>query len=96
MAFTYDFNEQRVYINGEQRIRSEKVKGDFSNWDPSCRLVISNEVTGHKPWKGKIYYAAVFDMPLTKQEIRRSYLSGLRAKMGEGAAVRSKKNPIIH
>lgn len=57
VVVTYDFSEQRVYINGEQRARSKVLKGDFSNWDPSCRLVIGNEVTGRRPWKGKIYLA---------------------------------------
>ena len=79
MVIMYDFSEQRVYINGEQRARSEILKGDFSNWDPSCSLVIGNEVIGDRPLKGKIYYVAVFDRPLTEQEIRQNYLSGLRS-----------------
>ena len=81
VVVTYDFSEQRVYINGEQRARSKVLKGDFSNWDPSCKLVIGNEVTGRRPWKGKIYYAAIFNSPLTKKEIRRNYLSGMRSKV---------------
>ena len=80
VVVTYDFSEQRVYINGEQRARSKVLKGDFSNWDPSCRLVIGNEVTGRRPWKGKIYYAAIFNSPLTKKEIRWNYLSGMWSK----------------
>ncbi len=83
VVMTYDFSEQRVYINGEQKTLSKILKGDFSNWDPTCRLVIGNEVTGHRPWKGKIYYAAIFNSPLTKKEIRRNYLSGMRSKVNE-------------
>ena len=81
MVIIYDLSEQRVYINGEQRARSNVLKGDFSNWDPSCSLVIGNEVTGRRAWKGKIYYVAVFDRPLTEKEIRQNYLSGLRLKI---------------
>ena len=77
VVITYNFFEQKVYINGEQRMRSEILKGDFSNWDPNCKLVIGNEVTGNRPWKGKLYYAAVFNRPLTEKEIRQNYLSGL-------------------
>ena len=76
IVVTYDFSEQRVYINGEQRALSKILKGNFSNWDPSCKLVIGNEVTGNRPWKGKIYYIAIFNRPLTDQEIHRDYLSG--------------------
>lgn len=80
MVITYDFTEQRVYINGEQKAKSNVLKGDFSNWDPSCNLVIGNEVTGNRPWKGKIYYVAIFDRALTEKEIRQNYLSGLKNK----------------
>ena len=47
MAIVYDFLEQTVYIDGEQRAKSDILKGDFSNWDPSCKLVIGNEATGN-------------------------------------------------
>lgn len=81
LVIIYDFLEQRVYVNGEQRARSKILKGSFSNWDPSCHLVIGNEVTGDRPWKGKIYYVAIYDRSLTKKEIRRNYLSGLHSKV---------------
>jgi hypothetical protein len=83
VVITYDFSEQRVYINGEQRTRSKILKGNFSNWDPACRLAIGNEVTGRRPWKGKIYYAAIFNNPLTEKEVRRNYLSGIRSKVNK-------------
>jgi len=81
VVVTYDLSEQRVYINGERRARSDALKGDFSNWDPSCKLVIGNEATGNRPWIGKIYYVAIFDRLLTEREIRQNYLSGLRLKI---------------
>jgi VanZ family protein len=84
VVITYDFSEQKIFINGEQRTRSEILKGDFSNWDPTCRLVIGNEVTGNRPWKGKLYYAAVFNSPLTEREIRQNYLSGLPSQLDPG------------
>jgi hypothetical protein len=94
VVITYDFSEQKVYINGEQRTRSEILKGDFSNWDPACKLVIGNEVTGNRPWKGKLYYAAVFNRPLTENEIRQNYLSGLPSQIDpgkqDGAGVKAK------
>jgi VanZ family protein len=84
IVIIYNFLEQRVYINGEQKVRSKILKGNFSNWDPSCRLVLGNEVTGDRPWKGKIYNVAIYDRPLTKKEIRQNYLSGLRSKVNKG------------
>jgi VanZ family protein len=78
LVIMYDFLEQRVYINGEQRVQSKVLKGNFSNWDPSCRLAIGNETIGNRPWKGKVYYAAIFNRPLTQQEVHQNYLSGPR------------------
>jgi len=83
MVVVYNFSEQRVYINGELKAQSEILKGNFSNWDPSCIIVIGNELTGNRPWKGKIYYVAVFNRPLTEQEIRENYLTGLRFKINK-------------
>lgn len=83
IVITYNFSEERVYINGEQRARNKILKGSFSNWDPSCHLVIGNEVTGDRPWKGKIYYVAIYDRPLAKKEIRQNYLSGLHSNVNK-------------
>ena len=89
MVIIYDFLKQRVYVNDEQRAQSKILKGGFSNWDPSCSLVIGNEVTGDRPWKGKIYYVAIFDRSLTEKEIHQNYLSGLPSKIKNHSA----KNP---
>lgn len=94
IVIVYDFNEERVYINGVQKARSNTLKGNFSNWDTSCKLVIGNEVTGIKPWKGKIYYVAIFNRPLTKQEIRENYLSGVPHKTNTRPPVKLSKGNI--
>ena len=84
LVITYDFSDQKVYINGELRMRSESLKGDFSNWDPACWLVIGNEATGNRPWKGKLFYAAVFNKPLTEKEIRKNFFAGLPSQLHRG------------
>ena len=91
IVIIYNLSEQRVYINGEQKARSNILKGNFSNWDPSCRLVIGNDVTGNRPWKGKIYYVAVYDRALTEQEIRNNYLSEFQSKVNMHPPVLWKK-----
>ena len=87
-------SEQRVYINGELKARSNVVKGDLSNWDPSCRLIIGNEITGDRPWKGKIYYIAIYDRILTEQEIHNNYLSEFQSKVNTRPLVFWKKDSI--
>jgi hypothetical protein len=76
IVVTYDFAVQKVFINGELRMQSENLRGDFSNWDPTCRLVLGNEVTGNRPWRGELYYAAVFDGVISDGDIRTHYKLG--------------------
>jgi len=95
IVIMYDFSEQRVYINGEQKAKSDILKGSFSNWDRSCKLVIGNEVTGNRPWKGKIYYAAVYDRPLREKEIQQNYLSGLHHKKNIESTDFNIKGPVV-
>ena len=92
----YDFVEQRVYINGELKAQSEVLKGDFSNWERICSLVIGNEATGDRPWKGKIYYAAIYARPLTEEEIRQSYLLTPWHKKNTDFPLLLKKNERKH
>jgi hypothetical protein len=96
IVIMYDYSEQRIYINGEQRVRSNVLKGDFSNWDASCKLVIGNEVTGDRPWRGKIYYIAIFDRALTEQEIRQNYLSGFQSEINTCPSVLLGKASMKH
>jgi hypothetical protein len=42
-------------------------------------LVIGSEVSGDRPWKGKIFYVAIFDRALAEQEIHQNYVSRLRS-----------------
>lgn len=80
------------------KAQSDLLKGDFSNWDRSCNLVIGNEVTGDRPWKGKIYYAAIYDRPLMEQEIRKNYFSGPWHKTNKGDTERTaskESEPVV-
>jgi len=92
LVITYDYSEQSVYINGKLKAKCDILKGNFSNWDRSCILVAGNEATGDRPWKGKIYYAAVFDRPLTEHEILQDYLLGMRLNTNVYPSVLWKKD----
>ncbi len=75
IIITYNFYNECVFINGKKRICDSSVKGNFSNWDPSFKLVIGNEVTGDRPWLGEIYYAAIYNEALSSKEILLRYQS---------------------
>jgi len=73
---TYDFLEQRVYINNTMRAQAKLPGGKFTNWDPSYYLMLGNEATGDRPWLGKIFFLAIYNRPLAEKEIHQNYLAG--------------------
>lgn len=91
IVIIYNSNEQRVYINDELKARSNVLQGILSNWDISCKLILGNETTGDRPWKGKIFYVAVYSNALTEQEIHYNYLSRNNAMRGISDSTSFKK-----
>lgn len=81
---TYDFLEQRVYINGTMQVRAKIPGGKFTNWDPSYYLMLGNEATGNRPWLGKIFFLAIYSRPLTEKEIHQNYLAGWLSESRSG------------
>jgi len=84
IVVTYDLIEQSVYINGELSKQTNFLKGDFSNWDSSHRLVLGNEANGGRPWAGKVYYAAIYNRPLDGTEVLKNYEVGLNTQKTNG------------
>jgi len=78
VAATYDFNRRCVFVDGNLLLCSERLRGDFSNWDSSYKLIIGNEASGNRPWIGRIYYAAIYKRALNEQEILQNFNSGYK------------------
>ena len=76
IVVTYDFSEQRVYINGTIQARENIPSGKFTNWDLSCYLALGNEATGDRSWLGKIFFLAIYNRALTEKEIHQNYHAG--------------------
>ena len=74
---TYDFSEQRIYVNGKIRAENTIPGGDFSNWDPSYFLVLGNEVNGERPWAGRLFYVSIYNRVLEPHEIRHNFIAGV-------------------
>ena len=84
IVVTYDFLEQRVYINGAMQALEKIPGGRFTNWDPSYYLVLGNEATGDRPWLGKIFFLAMYSRPLAEKEIHQNYLAGWLSESRSG------------
>lgn len=73
IAITYNFNEQCLFINGKQRTCDNVIKGKLSKWAPASQLVFGNKVSGDRPWRGKIYYAAIYNQALVSEVIAEKF-----------------------
>lgn len=83
VVVTYDYVDERLYVDGKLRVTSAIPGGNFGTWDPSYYLVFGNEFSGGRPWDGTIAYAALYDRPL----------SGLAVEARSDAGYRSTKPP---
>jgi VanZ family protein len=90
IVVTYDFSEQRIFVNAELRLQKKIPGGRFTNWDPSYHLVLGNEATGNRPWKGKILYFSIYNRALSEKEIQKNYRIG---QVREGLS--SNENPLV-
>jgi hypothetical protein len=70
LVYTRDAKgKDRLYINGEER-EARDMSGDLSNWDEDFKLVLANETSMDRPWKGTLHLLAIYDRALAPEEIR--------------------------
>lgn len=73
LVATYDHGKERLYMNGKMVSEIAGPGGDFSNWEPSYPLVLGNEATGNRPWKGRLFLAALYNRALSTEEVSVNY-----------------------
>ncbi len=62
-----------VYADGNEVLRRDDlIAGDLSNWEP-MPLLLGDELTRDRNWRGRIEAAALYDRALTPEEARRAY-----------------------
>ena len=70
IAVSYDGNVTAIYLDGEIVARRDRPQGGFDNWDPDYLLAFGNELTGTRPWSGKLFRVGIYDRALSEEEIR--------------------------
>ena len=82
-VMTFDqFRGRRVYVNGRWTDDLDlQDAGRLWNWDTGSRFVLGNEVTGERPWVGKVQLAAVYDHALTEAQIQQNYDAGVGKRL---------------
>ncbi|MEM1429729.1 MAG: LamG-like jellyroll fold domain-containing protein [Pseudomonadota bacterium] len=51
----------RLYVDGQMAADIPFDGGALVGWDPSFPIVFGNELTGDRPWRGRLYDVALYD-----------------------------------
>ncbi len=85
VVVTYHEGQLTAYRNGEVALRSKAVTGDFANWE-AMHLVFGDEHSGGRNWDGSVESVAIYDRPLTPEEVARHWRA-VRVKLARREAV---------
>lgn len=82
VVVTYDaVNGRRIYVNGEYTEDADPVAGgNLNDWDNSFALVLGNEVSGDRQWKGVLRLVAIHNRALTGEQVRQNLAAGVGEK----------------
>ncbi len=77
-VITFDNGTFRYYKNGAfvTHDNNSARSGNLTNWDSSFALLLGNEVSGQRPWLGRLYMVAVYDRALSDDEVTHNYIFG--------------------
>ena len=64
-----DLDETRVYLDGALRSRTTGPGGSLASWLHRYPLLLGNELTGNRPWAGRLYLLAVYDRALSGDRV---------------------------
>ena len=75
----------RLFLDGRE-VATNTVAGDMNRWSDGCRLVVGNEVSGDRPWRGEIALLAFYSRALAADEIERNFAAG-PPRIAEGVSL---------
>ncbi|MDA1142262.1 MAG: hypothetical protein O3B01_27175 [Planctomycetota bacterium] len=79
VVVTYSSGLLRYYLNGEKLFETEKVQGDFSNWEPTHHFLLGDEYATPRDWIGRLGGVAIYDRALNPEEVMMNFeASGVR------------------
>jgi hypothetical protein len=64
-----------IYLNGQEKATAE-VAGGLANWSGDFRLLLANERTGDRPWRGELHLVAIYERALSADEVAQNHKAG--------------------
>jgi hypothetical protein len=80
VVLTYDpVNGRRIYVNGNYTGDPDPKGGggSLSDWDDSFALVLGNETSSNRQWKGLLKLVAIHNRALTLAQIQQNFAAGV-------------------
>lgn len=81
-VFTFDEGDVQLYRDGAL-LAADTVSEDLSDWDRSYPLLLGNEGTDDRAWKGQMHLAAFYDRVLEPPEIADHFATGSDVSMAD-------------
>ncbi|MEW5853268.1 MAG: thrombospondin type 3 repeat-containing protein [Myxococcota bacterium] len=75
LVMAFSNNEQRVYVDGVLVNRLE-VSAPLEDWQADYQVLLANEVTMDRQWKGHLHLVAIYDRALKPEEINANRRAG--------------------
>ncbi|MEJ0034543.1 MAG: LamG domain-containing protein [Gammaproteobacteria bacterium] len=79
VVLTYDpVNGRKLYVNGQfTGDMDPKAGGTLADWDDSFALVLGNETSSNRQWKGVMRLVAIHNRALTVEQIQQNFAAGV-------------------
>lgn len=82
VVITYHYHPRyglrKIYVNGELVTGEDPARGGaVSDWDPSYRFILANELTNNRQWLGKILFVAIHNRVLKEAQVIQNYTAGV-------------------
>ncbi len=82
VVVTFDTtNGRRIYVNGQDTGNIDpQAVGNLVDWDNSFALILANEASGNRPWRGKLRMVAIHNRALTPAQVEQNFLVNVGEK----------------
>ena len=82
VVVTFDpLNGRRIYVNGVFTDDVDPVApGNLVDWDDTFALVLGNELSGNRQWKGTFRLVAIHNQALTQEQVLQNFDAGVGEK----------------
>ncbi len=79
VVLTYDpVNGRQIYVNGVSVGPADPQKGGtIANWDSTFALVLGNDVSGDRSWKGLIKFVAIHSRAMSAAQVMQNFNAGV-------------------